>query len=700
MTLGFLLDVSGSMQDALEVGRGDGGAVDRVQAVLRTALKIARTEHQKYPGATMFVGAFGMKSQRNPVVDLCGLLEALVDTVEDDRSGRELLIKLAERSDMGHIADYIQTKLTDEKAYIVYVYLRRHPEKIQEFIDMIPSPRKRRTSKVAFTVAKVLSATVLGGADAGLLKDSLSAGKDNLIDNSEAMQQTNRIWKDWWSQFANLNARPVADVVSLLERLHNRPEGDSAERDRGPSSGLGTIRQYIYGRTPMRRALKSAQAAFIRNRGKLSHEQDVLILISDGASTDGDPVEIARELSKNNIQIATIFLTSEANVLFRTLYDKEREEWVAGQRDLYHMATVVDAATHPIPVLALMGWKIPNSGACSLHASVSSAEALDEFGSLVVAARFGSADALLEVIGRVNLDAYVNDDYLGIYKTPSNQGSSATCYAHAVATVVHMALDRIVGYRGGHPSIREIRARIKEKFPPKAGGQPTETVLREACRWYPPLQYQKVDETGARQAVLRRRPVLSIFNLSDSGWKEFCNRFEPPASTASEILTMSVMQPHINKPRAGGHAVLLTKVDPHSLTFLNSWGRDWGRNGSFGIESPEVLEANGLTENLPMQFFDVFWLESELLDDEKLAFRLDTKKWVHERAPRRPSVFELECRCPECGHNSPIKDFRGSIFAAICPRCHKSFRPEPDHLVRAIYARAGFGEVVAQTDSE
>jgi hypothetical protein len=77
----------------------------------------------------MFVGAFGL-NQSPPVVDLCGVIDSLVDSHYDNRSGRELLITLANKNNLDHITKYIRAKLNDDQARKVYGYLQRHPERI------------------------------------------------------------------------------------------------------------------------------------------------------------------------------------------------------------------------------------------------------------------------------------------------------------------------------------------------------------------------------------------------------------------------------------------------------------------------------------------------------------------------------------------------------------------------------------------
>jgi len=137
----------------------------------------------------------------------------------------------------------------------------------------------------------------------------------------------------------------------------------------------------------------------------------------------------------------------------------------------------------------------------------------------MLSARVGSVDALLDLIGRVELDAYVDDAQMPTRNTPSLQ-QDGTCYAHAAAAVLQMALLRIEGRVGGCPSIEEIRSRILDAFPQKSDGMDAAGVLDAAVEWYPPLHIKEAGEIGARQAVIRRRPVLAafVFLAEDGGF--------------------------------------------------------------------------------------------------------------------------------------------------------------------------------------
>ncbi|VUC21636.1 unnamed protein product [Clonostachys rosea] len=710
--VGCLLDVSGSMRKALEPGQSDERATERLMAVLRTALKVAQAEQRHDPGALVFVGLFGLDTIANPgcpsLVDLCSATEAIVSDGSGTGSGHELLIALSNKENRPQIAKYIQTKLSDDEARILHGHLQRHPRLVSEFVNAIPPPEewehKRRQGQMAgqassTVVIKGIGQSIFGPIgpiwnlavdSVGLLVGSQAADsimdrvEEQRVDDSEAIQLARRICNNWLADFASLRPRPVTQIVSQLQRLEEYTNAS------GENTLLDTLRRYLYGLTPMKDALQQSLAVLHEYP---TAKQRVLLLVSDGLSTDGSPLPQVQKLVQDQpeVIIATVYLTAERSTACRRIYDQPCEDWNEGQQVLFKMASKVSIHTHPIPVLATIGWGIPSSGTGALYATVCSAAVLDEFCSILISARFGTADALLRIIGSIHLDKYIDDRHVRTRRRPSDQKYSPTCYAHAAAAVIHMALIRIVGRIGGYPSIRKIRRRILASFREQPGGHYIETVLEAAIEWYPPLQFRKVNEDDARQAVLHRRPVLATFFLSEDGWTVFGEHFDN-AENRKRTLTSASMAEYRSAPASGGHAVVLTRCEPNSLTFLNSWGKEWGDEGSFGIEDHKVLELDA--EGAQMSFYDVFWVEDDLSDAEKEAFDAKVNKRLREEAMNHPGLLELEARCPNCHQNSLIVDFKGSIRESVCPRCSEAFKPESFHLLQALYARAGLGVVI------
>lgn len=113
-----------------------------------------------------------------------------------------------------------------------------------------------------------------------------------------------------------------------------------------------------------------------------------------------------------NVTIATIFLTNQTIEALKSLYYKYMPHWDKGRRTLFNIFTPVYGSTHSIPVLASTGWRIPSSGDCRLYRAVCSTDTLEVFSSLLLSARFGSADIFLDVFGKVSLDSFVNDEHV------------------------------------------------------------------------------------------------------------------------------------------------------------------------------------------------------------------------------------------------------------------------------------------------
>ncbi|KAL4748441.1 hypothetical protein BDW72DRAFT_214824 [Aspergillus terricola var. indicus] len=709
--IGCLLDVSGSMRETLEGGWSESREADRQHAVFDAGLNLTRTglphnrlHLEKDTNSLIFVGIFGLNGEQGypPSVDLCSIVDALVRLQQDNRTGHDRLVGLANCNNLSHITEYIRGKLSASTAAILHDYLQLHSERIPEFVEAIPTPSQLTATKAATRTIGGLAGAALGGTLGSLVPiagtvagatigatlggASATVADDKIVDSSEGLALARRIAGEWFHQFTDLIPRPVGDVVDLLHQFHGRSS----------TAGeilLDSIDEYLYGVTPMCHALKWSLKAF---RAKSTVPQRLLVLISDGVSTDGDPRILARELQEE-VTIAALYLTDEKHIPDRRLYDLVGKQWNKGQRALFEIASTLPVIRSPIPVLMSVGWEVPESGEVSLYTSVCSSAAVDEFCSLLVSERLGNTDALLDLIGRFGLDSFINEEHVSTCKKPSDQGEELTCYAHAIAAVVNMALLRIVRRADAlPPSIETIRTRILEKFEPGPHGGPTEEVLKQACDWYD-LRYNPVSEHGARKAVFRRRPVLATFRLSSKGWEAFSSHFTQ-RSTRDKILSTATMHSNRSISDGGGHAVVLYACNPQSLSFLNSWGSKWGNNGTFSIEKADTLEGNVLGEKTRMRFYDVFWYEHDLKPEDRQAYKEKAARDLNDSLAPCPAILQLEATCPHCQQNSFISHFTGSVYMATCPRCGQEFAPQPGYLMQALYARAGLGRVSEEPD--
>ena len=217
-------------------------------------------------------------------------------------------------------------------------------------------------------------------------------------------------------------------------------------------------------------------------------------------------------------------------------------------------------------------------------------------------------DALASIIMEISLDIYIT--YKNISFGPQPKQIGGTCYAHASATVLHLAMLRIFHREGGHPDFDKLRDKLIDRF--GVEGANVERLLREVCPEYR-LHYEKVNTEQAMSAITSGRPILATFHLTGGEWESFSQFYE---TTPKGILTRKEIDIR-KRPRCSsteGHAVVLTTYNSKSgqLRLMNSWGMEWGDSGFFNVESADVLG---------LEFFDIFWTLNDLTQGEKDSFR-------------------------------------------------------------------------------
>ena len=124
-------------------------------------------------------------------------------------------------------------------------------------------------------------------------------------------------------------------------------------------------------------------------------------------------------------------------------------------------------------------------------------------------------DALSDILSSVDLDLYINktnDKFRG------EKQKGKTCYAHASAAVMHLAMKRIIRRDGGYPKFSDLRDILIAKY--DKDDKSTEEILREICPKYH-LQCQTVDAIGAMKAISAKRPVVVTFRLTGAQWDQF-----------------------------------------------------------------------------------------------------------------------------------------------------------------------------------
>ena len=273
-----------------------------------------------------------------------------------------------------------------------------------------------------------------------------------------------------------------------------------------------------------------------------------------------------------------------------------------------------------------------------------------------------SSDALSELLVSVHLDMYINQTTSGF--RAKDQGEELTCYAFASAVVLHLAMQRIHGREGEYPSFDELKDEmIREHGKSRAY---TCEVLKKICPKYR-LHCRKVNIKGAKQAIVKKRPVVAKFYLTDDEWDAFENFYD---TNPVGILTQNELdvrkRPTSPPHRTSGHAVVLTSYNSKCLTFMNFWGEEWADNGFFRVQNAEVLGDQ-------LEFFDVYWELDDLTEKEQEKYRKYGSKLAKRLIEFLEGLEFAEYTCPECEQTSLVTEFTGTLSKVQCPKCFREF---------------------------
>ena len=318
--------------------------------------------------------------------------------------------------------------------------------------------------------------------------------------------------------------RPVQEVSEMLNdtlQLEDSPSTSASAKFSSSESSslhdriqdlLEPIKPYIFGGTPMCKALTYAKEVFEKENAKRA----VLFLLSDGMSGDGDPRRIAQELHELGVTIVTCFLTADHIDNPKCLYDPDWKFPDQSGRDvLFDMSSRMQNTHTPISYLVDADWELPPSGESRLFLQANSLDVVNEFCKILVSQLTKSCDAIVNLLHKVPLATYINQTNAEF--GPKKQ-KGGTCYANAIATVFHLAMRRIVSREGGTPDFYEIRKCLIDAY--GVEGAYTEEVLEKVCPKYR-LHFRKVDEIKARQAIHERRPVIAKYALYEEQRTKF-----------------------------------------------------------------------------------------------------------------------------------------------------------------------------------
>lgn len=152
---------------------------------------------------------------------------------------------------------------------------------------------------------------------------------------------------------------------------------DFARLWQGSSERLADAEPLIYGDTPMRTALTAVRDRFAREFEKVSDVNALLLLVSDGDPTDGDPEPVAAQIRDMGVTIVSCYLTNFDLASPKRMLNRESPDWPDGAARLFRMASRLDVDSPLSRRLLREGWTIEPHAACFVQ--VNHSDALNGF---------------------------------------------------------------------------------------------------------------------------------------------------------------------------------------------------------------------------------------------------------------------------------------------------------------------------------
>ena len=666
---GILVDVSGSMSNSV------GGEVDAERGNwARSIFKVVDELIKHDVESSNQTFALALRSPNKPeVFDLLGTVRVATEEARGikDLSSRKGLtemineaLDILERNGAERVRTWAEMdallKVLDKAAAVaILYYLKRRPDFIKRFVseclppecrprdclEDVEQPLERLANFVfgAMPSAPLFGDDLQGWASESSVREAIDKGK-------KLMEEIRR------GLMVAVNKAAIMSVQSASDILHASTGKKEVDKKRVDEL-VKAVEPYIYGRTPLMKSMRHSVDLF--SHSEFANHKKLLFILSDGEPSDGwDPP--VQELSDLGVTIVSCFITREGLSDPRRLYSLLDESWEVPAKFMFNMSSIVTTQNLPHTVFVKKGWKIDiENNETRLFFQVNHPNVIKEVCDMARNCVL-SQDALSGVLSSVDLDVYINqtnDEFRG----EKQQGK--TCYAHASAAVMHLAMKRIIGRDGGYPEFSDLRDRLIAEYGKL--GKSTEKVLEEICPEYR-LRCRTVDANGAMKAICENRPVVVTFRLTGAQWDQFKKFYR---ENGRGILTRSYLDSRRyseSKPR--GHAVVLTSYDADSFRLMNSWKDVWADNGFFRVQK-------SLSHVLGLKFFDVFWTLDDLSEKEKKAYEQHGAEVAGKLLKRLKGLQVVKYKCPlkPCAVESKVVDFSGHLLKAKCPACGGTF---------------------------
>ena len=665
--IGILVDVSDSMRKSVD-GRVEADGGKWAKSIFKVVDELIK--HDVSSSNQTFALAFG--SPNSAVFDLLSTVRKANKEVskeqgeiEDIRSRARVrkenvlneALTILERNGARRVRHWakmnVLLKVVDEDtAAAMLYYLKKDSDFMEKFILECLPEECRKFSFHSFSNVGI-EATYFAVGWVPLVGSTVQSwGTEDSV--KQAIQKGKRLMTETRrrkaAEFQVVDVRKVAimSVHDASEILH-ASVGDQELTNKRVDELLETIEPLIYGLTPLMQAMHHSVNLF--SCKEFTNHRKLLFILSDGMPTDGNDPPL-QKLSDLGVTIVSCFITNQKLSDPRHMYSIEDRRWEDPAKFMFRMSSTITTQKIPHTLFVKRRWKIDiDNNKTRLFFQVNHPDLVSEVCDM---AKKGvlSQDALSDMLTKVDLDLYINKSNDGF---GAKRQHEETCYANACASVLHLAMQRIIGRDGGYPDFFELRRELIAKY--GEHGASTRKVLEAICPKYR-LECKDVNAIDAMEAVSAKRPVVARFYLSGAQWDQFSQFYK---ENPKGILTRSYLDSkHHSESKPGGHAVVLTSYDAQSLCLMNSWGDDWANNGFFRVQNANTLPR--------LTFFDVFWTWDSLSKEEMTAYEQQGPKIAAKLMRSLQGLQEATYKCPLCSVESRVVDYSGHFLRAKCPR--------------------------------
>lgn len=506
-------------------------------------------------------------------------------------------------------------------------------------------------------------------------KSNFFGAKKNLFDIDCLRQIIKGINKNWYSfnfgyaKEVHKNILKLKDILSKYYSSFNPAFFENFKFISKPSSIDLPIESII---------------RVFENRNKNNFDNNYIIIISDGdIKKNSKNIDYLKfEAQKKNITIVTLLLSENSGK--KKFYCEFPKNLDKKTQNLFDISSNVNYKNPFAHYYIKNNCEFPKDGQATLLLKTN----LDELNN----SNFPAHDMnQIRYEGiNIKIEDLNYDNFSFKYKFLTKNQIFGTCWANAYSAAIFLTNKRIFG--------RETKTfeNYRENLIKFASDEKTDGGIIENDKVYKffkdqKINFEKVDELEAREAVMKGRFVICCFKLKYNQWNNFYNFYKNnPTGILKKRTINNGCQGDKSYPE--GHAVLLTEINQRYLKFLNSWGQNWADGGTFKIENADVLTEYN-THNKPI-FYDVFFYEEELTEEEK-DYYANNIEFIHEIFSRYDNEMSIEIiknrmnllynslfTCNSCGKSMKLDKLEISrehgLYKILCKFCNCSNQAEGD----------------------